>query len=496
MNDLPDHERRIDDTLDSPEAGGMAIRGSAIRLAGYGAAALLGLISVPLLTRHLGPDAYGQFVAVTSIAFIVGGFTDAGLTNIGIREYAVRDAPARDRLLRGLLGLRLVVTVAGVLVATSIVAATGAAAVIVAGTVITGAALVLTLVQITYTIPLTADLRFGRIAALDVLRQAATTAGIAALVVAGASLVPFFWVTLVAAAVTLAVTLAVVARSTRVAPRRDREVWRSVLREAVPYTVALAGGILYFRLAVVLMTYLAPEDETGYYATAFRITEVIGVLPWLAVSSAFPILSRAAVTDGDRMRWALQQLFEVSVVVGTALALGLAVGAPVAVAVIAGPEFDPAVDVLRVLAIAQLTLFLVATWVYALLALRQYRVIMVSTLAATVVAAAGTVVLVGPLGAMGAAIATAAADATLAACYLVGLVRHDRALRPHHGFLPRYALLLAVAVAVAALLWSLPLVAAIVSVGVYLGGAFALKLVPAPLVQAFPLPSAGRWLRR
>ncbi len=492
MSSPIDTERRLEDVLDSPDAGGMAIRGGAIRLVGYALASLLALISVPLLTRHLGPGDYGEFVAVTSIAFIVGGFTDAGLTNIGIREYAVRKGADRVHLIEGLLGLRIVLTGGGVLVAAGIVAATGASGAIIAGTLITGAGLLLTLTQITYTIPLTSDLRFGRIAGLELLRQAVTTLGVALLVVAGASLVPFFWTAVAGAGVALIGTLLVIRPEARHWPRVNRVVWREILREAVPYTLALAGGILYFRLAVVLMAYIAPAAETGYYGTAFRITEGVGVLPWLAVSSAFPILARAAVSDTDRLRYALQQLFEVSVVVGSGIAVLLIVGAPVAIAVIAGPEFEPADDVLRVLAVAQLTLFLVATWVYALLALRRYRVIMVATLAATAVAAIGTVVLVPPLGALGAGIATAAADATLAVCYIVSLVRLDRSYMPDLHFLPRFAVLVAIVAVPVVVLWDEPLVAAIVVGILYLVGAFLLRLIPSGLLAALPWPALRR----
>ena len=494
MVESEDSELRIDAVLDGPEAGGLAIRGGAIRIIGFGLASLLGLVSVPLLTRHLGPASYGDFVAVTAIAFIVGGFADAGLTNIGIREFSVRPERERGRLLSGLLGLRLLVTSFGVAIATALVALTGAAGVIVIGTLITGAALVITLMQVTYTIPLTAELRFGRITGLELLRQGATTLAVVLLVVAGASLVPFFWTAVFAAVVTLAATLFVVGRSDRLWPSLDWELFRSLAREAVPYTVALAGGFLYFRLAVVIMSYIAPASETGYYGAAFRIIEVIGVLPWLAVSAAFPILSRAAVSDEGRMRFASQQLFQVSVVVGTGMSLALAVGAPVAIAVVAGGAFEPAVGPLRILAVAQLTLFLVATGIYSLLALRRYREIMVATLLATGVTVAGTFALEPSLGASGAAVATAAADATLAVVYIVVLARIDRGLLPSARFIPRFLLLVGVAGAAGfLLLGASPLLAAIVAMIVYLAGALALRLVPEPLLAA--LPVANRLVR-
>ena len=99
------------DVLDSSVAGGVAIRGGALRTLAYVASMLLSLASVPFMTRHLGTVDYGYFVTVSSIIFIIGGITEAGLTYMGIREYAVLDGPARDLFLRRLVGLRLALTV-------------------------------------------------------------------------------------------------------------------------------------------------------------------------------------------------------------------------------------------------------------------------------------------------------------------------------------------------------------------------------------------------
>jgi hypothetical protein len=69
-------ETQRDDVLDTGRAGGMAIRGGALRTAGYVLAMLMSLASVPFMTRHLGPVDYGYFVTATSIVFILGNFTE------------------------------------------------------------------------------------------------------------------------------------------------------------------------------------------------------------------------------------------------------------------------------------------------------------------------------------------------------------------------------------------------------------------------------------
>src|SRR5215211_977672 len=477
----PDIER---DVLDTGRAGGMAIRGGALRVLAYGVALLLSLVSVPFMTRHLGVADYGHYVTVGSIIFIIGGVTEAGLTNLGVREFTVLTGRERDDFLRNLAGLRFALTAAGVAAATLLTFVTGAETVVVEGTLISGVALLLTLTQQTYAIPLSARLRLGAVSGLELIKQAVLTATILVLVVAGASLLPFFAASVVAGAAVLAATLIVVRRQIPLRPAVEIATWRRVLRDVLPYAVAAAVGLIYFRLAVIVMSYVSSDYQTGIYSTAFRVVEAVGVIPWLVVSAGFPIMARAARDDDSRLRYALQKLFEVSTIVGVLIALGIGLGASFAIDVIAGlPEFEDSVPVLRVLGVAMVTSFLVATWSFALLSLRAHRELLVSNAAAGVVALVGTLVLAPSLDAMGAAIATLAAEAVLALCYFVALRRRQAALSPSLAVLPKVALA-AAAGACAGLLPTPAVVDAAVGVAVAALIVFALRAVPPELINA------------
>ena len=84
--------------LDTPHAGPAAIRGGAVRLAGYGAGVLLSVGSAALLFRHLGVVDGGRYVTIIALVATVQGLTDFGLTAIGVRELAVREGEARREL--------------------------------------------------------------------------------------------------------------------------------------------------------------------------------------------------------------------------------------------------------------------------------------------------------------------------------------------------------------------------------------------------------------
>jgi O-antigen/teichoic acid export membrane protein len=462
----------------------MAIRGGALRVLGHGGSLVLSLISVPFMTRQLGVVDYGHYVTVSSIIFIIGGLTEAGLTNLGTRDYSVLAGEEREHFLRNLTGLRFALTGAGVALAALLTWVTGAETIVVEGTLIVGVGFMLTLSAQTYAIPLAARLRLGALTGLDVVNQGLLAATILALVAAGAGLLPFFFASVVSGLGVLIATLLVVRGEVSLRPAAARGIWRRIMADVLPYAVAAAVGLVYFRLAVILMSYVSSDYQTGIYSTAFRVVEAVGVTPWVLVSAGFPILARAARDDEARLRYALQRLFEVSTIVGVMIALAIALGAKFAIQVVGGlPEFEDAVPVLRVLGIALITSFLVATWSFALLSIRAHRELLVCNAVAALVALVGTLALAPQLDAMGAAVATLAAEAVLAVGYLIALRRRNAALTPELAILPKIVVAAGVG-ACAALLHAHPIVEAVAGVTGFLLVLFALRAIPPELVNA------------
>jgi O-antigen/teichoic acid export membrane protein len=282
----------------------------------------------------------------------------------------------------------------------------------------------------------------------------------------------------------LGCTLVLLRGQVALAPAFDLGRWRKLLADVLPYALAAAVGLFYFRLAIILMSYIASGRETGIYGAAFRIVETVAVIPWLVVSSGFPILARAARDDSERLRYAVGRLFDVSLLIGVWVSLSVAIGAYVAIKVVAGPSFTDAVPVLRIQALSLITAFLVATWSFALLSLKRYRELLVANAVAAVGAAVLTVTLVPPFGAQGAAIATLSAEALLAAGYLVALARSHRNLVPSPAPLARILPGAVAMVGIGLLLPTHPVIAVVLASAVYWALAFALRAVPPELINA------------
>jgi O-antigen/teichoic acid export membrane protein len=474
------------DVLATPEAGNLVIRGGTIRVVGYGLSILVSVASAPFLIRHLGVAEYGRFVTVMSLIMILASITDAGLSTVGLREYAVREASERHALMRQLLGLRMLLTVVGAVVVGAVVAAGKSHQVPVGGFMIAAVGLLLLVIQHTAAIPLSSELRLGLITALDFVRNVLATALTLVFVVLGRGLLAFLFVPVPVGLAILLLTLVAAGTRMPLRPAIDVAFARRLLRDTLPYAAATAVGVIFYRVGIVLLSLVSTQAQVGYFSASFRVTETLAAIPALLATSAFPVVARAARENSERLAYALQRMFEVSVIVGLWFVFGTIIAAHPAIYLVAGGAFSPSVRVLQIQGAALLATFLVGTWGFALLGLRRHGALLVANLIALAAGAAATVVLGRDHGAEGAAIGLTCVEYGLAAMYAVALMRTRPDLRVSLRVLPRA--LLAAAVASAVVLTGLPrFVDLLVATVVYFAVLSVLRAIPEELGAAFRL---------
>lgn len=425
-----------DDVLDSSRAGGLALRGSVLRVGGYGGGMLLALVSAPLLVRHLHQAGFGRYVTALSIATIAAGLTEGGVNTIALREFASRTGRERDEVMSGILGIRLLLSVVGVIGATVFAAAVGYSQTIVLGTAIVGIGLTIQLLQTLLSVPLQGTMRLGWVAAADLLRNGVTTLLIVALVLAGAGIVPLLAVIAPACLSALLLTARLVRGSIPFRPSLHFATYVPLLRETFPFAVAIALSSVYFRVTVVVISLEATALQTGYFSTSFRIVEILIALPVLVIGAAFPIVTRAERDDQERFAYATRRMFELSILVGIWVVLALELGAGFGIEVLGGHAAAPAAPVLRIQGLAVMATFVAVACSFPLLSLRRYRVLLVANTLGLVVTLAVLLWLVPVLHARGAAIATVAAELTLASVAIVALARARPDLRLPWSIIP------------------------------------------------------------
>jgi O-antigen/teichoic acid export membrane protein len=489
VSDSGVEEAELTAVLDTSEAGPRAIRGSAVRLIGYAFSAVLGVVGVAALTRHLETADYGRFSVVQSLVAIVTGVAELGLITIGVREYTIRRGDDRDGMLANLHGIRLALGVAGMCLTIVFGLIAGYTSAMIVGLVLMGIAMLLTASQTTLAIPVSAGLRWEWVTGFDLIRQAGQVALFLVLVAAGAGLVPFFAVGIPVGIVVLLLNAVLVRGKAPLLPRFDTEHWSELGKLVAPYAASAAVASVYVYAAAVAMSLVASAHEVGLFAASFRIYLVVAGIPSLLAGAAFPILARAARDDRARLAYASERLLGTMLIVGLWAGIMTSVLADVGIAVVAGPSYERSVQVLEIQGIAVFAAFFTVTVGSVLVSLHKYRELIVMAGSAFVVSCAVTLGLAGSKGAIAGGIANAAAESTGAIVALWFLSRSGQSLGYLAHLLPR--VVLAAAVGSAVLLAGVRDVPAAALITVIYGALLLLmRAVPPELLEAVRLRRA------
>lgn len=480
------------DVLRDEGAGARAARGGALRGLGYAIGAVLGGIAAIILLRYLGPVEFGKYSAVMALVGIMAGVTEAGLGAVGARDMAVLPpGRTRDRVLANLIGMRLVVAPMGVLVMVLVAWAVGFEGRLILGTLVGGLGVILVSTQTTTMLPLWVDLRIVRLTGMEVFRQAIALAAIAGLAAVGASLLPFFAVQIAVGALTLLVTPYVVAGWRAMRPALDRTIWVPLLISALPVAIAVTLNVVYFRVLMVQMEVLSTGQQTGYFATAFRLTDFLIALPMLITSVALPVLAVAHAEDPARMRAAVSGLVQLAALGGIAMALFIGLAAAPIVGLLGGAGYEPAVPAVQVQALTLIPLFVGQALQVAIVAAHRQRLLIIANSAALVLVLVGGLLVIPSFAAIGASWVAVAGESFLVAVLMVGAWISDRGWL---GGVRQWAGLLLCGAAAAAIgIWvplggSLP--SAVLATGIFVGMSFALGAVDRQVWRMF-VPRRG-----
>lgn len=487
LDDSPAAAQDRQDILDSGQAGPRALRGSLLRLGGYGGGMLLALVAVPLVARHLGRIGYGRYTLAIAIATIAVGFTEGGVSVVALREYTTQAGSDRELALANVLGIRLLLSAVSVGGACAFAALAGYGATVVLATALAALGLTLQVTQGVFSVPLQGDLRLGWVAGADLLRQGVATVLVVALVIAGAQLAPLVAVLIPASLAALALTIKLVRGMMPLRPRLDLRVSLPLLLDTLPFAVAIALSVTYFRLTVVLVSLIAGGTQLGIFSYSYRVVEVFIGLPTLVVGAAYPILTRAARDDSVRFAYMVTRIFELAVIVAFWLTICLELGAGFVVDVIGGHAAAPAGAVLRIQGLAVIGTFVAAALAFPLLALRGYRAVMYANASGLVATVVLGLALVPSLGARGGALATVGGELALVIANAAGLLRGRPGLRLPLGAVPAAAIAGGAGLAIGHLIGIHPVVQVLVGTAVY-----ALTLA---LLGRFP-PEVGHALIR
>jgi O-antigen/teichoic acid export membrane protein len=354
------------------------------------------------LARTLSPDDYGRYSFVVAYLTLFQVLADFGLEPILLRRLA-QEPERRGRWMANALGLRIALAVASAALAVALTPVAAPGRPDLRPLVAIGAAGLLFVSQPGFRALLRSELRLD-----DVLRVALATnvlllgAAFAAVWTGGGLLAVFVAISVShLAGFGLAAFVARDAFRFRVA--LDPPVWRSLLAEAWPVGANVFAVMVGLRAATLfLMTYRGPVD-VGYLASAMRLAEALNLVADGLMLTAFPLLARLALEDGERLRDLARACAKALAAALLVVVLILSELAPDVLALLFGAEFRAAGPALVLLSWFALLAALGTLYANLLVAVGRQRVLFVLNAVSALFQVGLQLVLVSRFGLVGAA---------------------------------------------------------------------------------------------
>lgn len=153
---------------------------------------------------------------------------------------------------------------------------------------------------------------------------------------------------ILAATANLAVLVWIVRRNIAPSATRTSIRWRALLRGGLPFFWSMAASTLYLQVITIFLGVLTNNAVTGYYSVASRLFGASLFIPTALLAALFPVLSRQHASDAQSLRRTAQRAFNILVLLGLPLSVGLSELAGPFVHLIYGHRFEGTVPIMSV----------------------------------------------------------------------------------------------------------------------------------------------------
>ncbi|MDO8435096.1 MAG: flippase [bacterium] len=394
-----------------------------VQIVGKAIGTLLGVVTIALITRHLGPAGFGQFTIVIAFLQVAATLADLGLNVMTVQLLAERELE-RNRIFGNLLAMRLVsavVFLGGAVVVSWFFPYPTIVKVGIALASLSFLSIVLNQIFVGFF----QDRLKTQFASLaEVVGRATLLVGTIIAVQVGVSVLAVLTALVVANAIQLLVSALLARKHVRIRLQWEFAWWRVALARAWPIGLSVALTLLYLRMDTVILSLYRDASEVGLYGAAYRVIDVFSQLPFLFVGVALPVLARLW-KSGDRGEFnqLVQRSFDLLMAAVIPLAIGGFLLSKEVMTLVAGKEFSASGVYLAILLLALVFVFSSALFSYTIVAMNAQRRMVFGYGLSAVLTLIGYFIFIPKFGGLAAAWLTVFSEAIVALCAALVVVR-------------------------------------------------------------------------
>lgn len=400
---------------------------SAVQIAGKVVSTGFGLLVIGMLTRSLGPSAFGRYAVALAFLQVFGVLVDLGLYIVLLQKLSADEANAEGWASTAFT-LRLI-TATGFLVLAPIIAlfthySGDVKQAIAIATISTFA---VTVNQVLVGIFQKA-LQMHRVAIAELAGRVVLLVS-TWFILQSHPTVPWVMGTVAAASVVNVLLSFALSRGiVRIRLHLDRDKVRTIFREGWPVALSIAFNLVYFKADTLILARTRPEADVGLYASAYKVLEVLTTFPAMFAGLLTPLLASAhAVQDKLRFQQVLQRAVDTIGLLALPLAVGTGFVAIQVMQLVGGSAYVAAAPALTILMVATACIFFGNLFANAVVAVGAQRRMLWAYAAVAVTSLTGYFIVIPRAGIQGAAWMTLASELAIALTGVVLILRVTQA---------------------------------------------------------------------
>jgi O-antigen/teichoic acid export membrane protein len=318
---------------------------------------VLALLLTLFLPRYLGPEGVGKFSLASSIWAVMSILLSFGMDVLQTKEIS-RNHERSSELLTTTLLLR------GGFYGLCLIAVNVFARVVdypqetINVINIIGIATLVWQISGAFGANLQAYERMEYMSLADILAKTFLTIISIVALLLGASVYIIAWIHMFAGLIAISVQIYGLRKITVIKPVIKKELFGWILKSSLPYMLVSGFLVAYNQIDVIIISLLVDETQIGWYAASNRLFTTFFFIPTVLIAAVFPVFSRLYKTDMVALKNLLSRSFNIILLTGIPIGLGLSTIANPLVKMLFGPDFANAGPILSVMGIVMIATYM------------------------------------------------------------------------------------------------------------------------------------------
>lgn len=340
---------------------------------------LLGIASISLITRALGPESYGYYTTILNYLLIVGVIIDGGLHLTMVQLVSKKkNVLDKEKVIHNILSLRLLSAIVALIVAGIVAWFLPYPMVVKIGILIISFTTLFNGIMQILTGIFQIKLKMSKVVIAEIIRFLVYL--IALLTIFFLDISNIYWILssmVLAYLVNLLLLIIFSKKHFKIHLSWDKAIIKEILIYAWPLALSVLFNLMYLRTDVLILSLIKPAEDVGFYGLSYKFLDILTMMAPLLMGIVLPILSRAwHENNKEEFRYYFQQSFNLFVIFAFPIVLGVQIVAPQLITWIAGAEFIAAANILRILIFAIIAIFVGGLSGYSIVAINKQKTMM------------------------------------------------------------------------------------------------------------------------